>query len=106
VITDAQAEKANDFIRDSAAIYANAKASRRYLEEYRKSCKALLFSKSDAKTDKGKESAAYSDDEYLVVLDGLKEAIKIEEELRWKMVAAETKIDMWRTYQANNRRGI
>jgi len=106
MITDEQAERANDFIRDQADNFAAAKSNRRYLEEFRKSKKAILFSESGEKTDKGKENYAYAHPEYEELLTALKDAIQDEESLRWKMVAAQAKIEMWRTYQANNRKGI
>ena len=42
--------KAVDYILSNAGRYAKAKAERVYLEEFRKSKKALLMAQSDAKT--------------------------------------------------------
>ena len=38
--------KAVDFIRDNGKVYAKAKAHRVYMEEYRKSLKAILMKRS------------------------------------------------------------
>ena len=105
-VTDEQAVKANDFIRDNAGEIAKAKAERVYLEEYRKTQKALLINSFPGGTILEKESYAYAHKDYIVVLDGLRSAVEKEEELRWKMIAAQAKIEMWRTFQANARREL
>ena len=106
MITDAQAEAANDFIRDNADKFAQAKGQRIYLEQYRKTQKAILFQDCKTGTIQDKESYAYAHPDYIVNLEGLRAAVGDEEALRWKMVAAQAKIEMWRTQQANNRRGV
>jgi hypothetical protein len=37
------------------------------------------------------------------LLKGLREAIEIEETLKWKMTAATLRVEIWRTQSANNR---
>lgn len=105
MISDKQAEAANDFIRDNADNHAKAKSNRVYLSEFRKSQKAILMKEVDG-PEHVRAAHAYSHPDYIKNLEGLKAAVYEEERLRWKMVAAEAKIDMWRTHQANNRRGI
>ena len=106
MITDAEVEKANDFIRDHSEKYAMAKGHRIYLEQFRKSQKALLMQECDEKTSAAQETYAYAHDDYQFLLDGLKEAVHEEEKLRWLFVAAQTKIDIWRTQSSNNRKGV
>jgi len=106
VITESQVEAANDFIRDSADKYAQAKAQRIYLEQFRKTQKAILYQEATAGTIQEKESYAYAHPDYVRNLEGVKAAVEIEESLKWKMIAAQAKIEMWRTQQANNRSGI
>lgn len=95
-----------DFILKNAPSFAKSRAQRVYLEEFRKSKKALLM--KDALT-KGIEAAnaqereAYSHPEYLELLKGLAEAIEIEEELKWKMEAARMRVDIWKTEEYSNR---
>ena len=43
------------------------------------------------------------DPEYVQLLDGLKAAVEIEEKLKWDITAAELRVEIWRTEQANNR---
>jgi hypothetical protein len=95
-----------DFIRDNAPAYAKAKAERVYLEEFRKSKKALLMRDAEIaghKSAAAQEREAYAAPEYLVVLDGLKAAVEQEESMRWLIVAAQAKIEVWRTIEANRR---
>lgn len=95
-----------DFIRDSAPAYAKAKSERVYLEEFRKSKKALLMRDAEIaghKSAVAQEREAYAHPDYLTVLEGLKAAVEQEEALRWLIVAAQAKIEAWRTIEANKR---
>ena len=103
MINEQQVEKALDFMRDNAPMLAKAKAERVYLEQFRKSKKALLISDAPQGRVQDRESYAYAHQEYIQVLEGLKVAVEREEELRWMMAAAEAKVEVWRTQQANNR---
>jgi hypothetical protein len=71
--------------------------------EYRKSLKAMLMRECIDKTESAKMSYAYSHPTYLKHLEGLKEAVGIAEFLRWRMVGAEAKIEVWRSLEATNR---
>ena len=99
-------EKALNFMRDNAPALAKAKADRIYLEQFRKTKKALLFAAApeQCKTVQAKEAYAYSHDEYIEVLQGLRAAVEVEEEIRWRMVAAQLKVEVWRSTEASNRR--
>lgn len=103
MINDENVEKAADFIRDNAPKYAEAKGERVYLDQYRKTKKALLMNECEEKTQAAKESWAYAHMDYEELLDGLKAAVVAEETLKWQLTAAQTKIEIWRTQQANNR---
>lgn len=102
MITDQEAEKACSFIRDNAKNYAKAKAERIYLEQFRKSKKALLVADSSG-TVLERESYAYAHTEYQNLLKAWSEAVETEETYRWQLVAAQAKIEMWKTEQYNNR---
>lgn len=95
--------KAADYIVANAGKFAAAKAQRVYLEEFRKSKKAILMGQSTAKSAVEREQYAYAHEDYLALLGGLKAAVEIEEKLRWDMVAAQARIEIWRTQSANNR---
>jgi hypothetical protein len=95
--------EAIDFIYKNSPFYAEAKANRSYLEQFRKSKKALIMIASTARTDALKEAEAYSNLEYQALLTAYKNAVETEEKLRWQMVAAQARIEIWRTQSANNR---
>ena len=95
--------KAVDFLLNKAPEYAKAKAQRVYIEQYRKSLKSILFLADGGKTIAEREAAAYAHADYLALLEGLKEAVEEEESLRWQMVAAEARIEVWRSQEATNR---
>lgn len=96
-----------DFILKNAPVYAKAKAERVYLEHFRKSKKALLMKdaevKEGLKTSAAQETAAYADPAYMELLEGLRNATYLEENARWKLVAAQAQIEIYRTESANNR---
>lgn len=101
--------KAIEFILDNAPKYAEAKAQRIYLEEFRKTKKALLMKDALARgIDSGiaQEREAYAHYEYQELLLGLQVAIEKEETLKWKLIAAQMKSDIWRSEQASERLGV
>ena len=95
--------KCLDYIRDHAKQYAQAKANRVYLEEYRKTLKARLMAQQLGDPVNAQERYAYAHPEYAELLEGLKAAIEQEENLRWKLIAAQAKIEVWRSLSANQR---
>jgi len=95
--------KAVDYILKHAALFAKAKAERTYIEEYRKSLKSILMKRSMETAIGAQEREAYAHPEYVQLLDGLKEAVLIEERLKWDISAATLRVEIWRTEQANNR---
>jgi len=92
-----------DFIRDNSQAMAQAKANRVYADEFRKSLKAILMQQSESSTASAKEADAYAHQSYLDHLEGLRQAVESEEVLRWRMVAAQAKIEVWRSIGANQR---
>ena len=95
--------KAVDHIITHAQEFANAKAKRIFLEEFRKSKKALLMKQSIEGALGAQERDAYAHAEYIKLLEGLRDAVAIEEKLRWDLIAAQARVDIWRTEQANLR---
>ena len=95
--------KALDFIRDNAQAYAQAKANVVYMTEYRKTIKAMLMASSSEKTESAKETYAYSHNDYKQHLLALQQAVAEAERLRWLMIAAEAKIEVWRSLESSAR---
>jgi len=92
-----------DYIIKHGRHYAKARADRVYIEEYRKSLKALLMKQSGQDTIGAQEREAYAAPEYKELLEGLRAAVEEEEKLRWHLIAAQARVEVWRTEQANYR---
>ena len=96
-------ERAIEYILKHSKEYAQAKANRVYIEEFRKSKKAILMGLSNESAANAQERYAYAHPEYSELLLGLKAAIEIEEQLKWNLTAAQLRIDVWRSTEATNR---
>jgi hypothetical protein len=101
---DIDPHEAIDFIYRGGLKLAKARAERTYMEEYRKSLKAILMKQSGESSVAAQEREAYSHPDYLAHLRALQTAVENEEALRWGIVAAEARIDVWRSQEASNRR--
>ncbi|UOF78851.1 hypothetical protein [Caudoviricetes sp.] len=98
--------KVLDYIRDNAKAYAQAKANRIYIEEYRKTLKAKLMQQAQqegATASATQERDAYAHPEYEMLLKALEEAVEAEETLRWRLIAAQARVEVWRSIGANQR---
>ena len=95
--------KAIQYLIDTAPLYAKAKADRMYLEEFRKSRKAQLASQAGTEVLGKQETFAYAHQDYIQILEGIREAVEKEETYRWMMTAAQAKIEVWRTQQYSAR---
>lgn len=86
--------------------YAEAKSTREYLDEYKKTCLALLMrqaEKNNFTTAVSQEREARASDEYQKQLLELKLAVHEEEKTRYHLKAVEIEIEVWRTKSANER---
>lgn len=88
---------------ENAPKLAKAKAERIYLEEFRKTLKAKLMKECGLDAIGAQEREAYAHKTYVEHLNGLKEAVQAEELLRWRMVADQASVEVWRSLEASNR---
>ena len=95
--------KCLDFIRDHAPEYAQAKADRIYMEEYRKSLKASYMSEMVGEPVNAQERYAYAHPGYVAHLKALSAAVEKEENLRWLLIGVQAKISVWQSLGANQR---
>lgn len=106
-MSDKSINDAVDFLYTHGAKFAEAKAHRVYLEEFRKSKKAILMKAAladgRAKSSAAAEMEAYADATYIELLEGLKAATASEEALRWGLISAQARIEVYRTQSANDR---
>lgn len=103
MISEDDIEKAVDFLRDNAVAAAQARATRIYLEEFRKSIKAQIMAEQTDEALGAQERRAYSSDKYIEHLEALKTAVFEDERFRFLREAAMAKIEAWRTKSANQR---
>jgi hypothetical protein len=101
-MTDEEAMKCIDYIRDNAPKFAEAESDVVYIENYLKSLKSELMTEETG-TLGAKEAFAYSHPRYIEQLQGLKVAVAIKTEIKWRMEAAKLKFEFWKTQQFNNR---
>ena len=92
-----------NFMIKNAEAYAKAKANVVYLTEHRKTVKALGFQRSLKNTMAEKEADSYTTIDYATCVEGLREAVEEAERLRWMLVAAQARVDCWRSMEASNR---
>jgi hypothetical protein len=105
-ISDDDVDRALDFLQDNAKEAAQARAERAYIEQYRKTLKAEIMKEHLNMPIGGQEREAYADPRYKALLDGLRDAVKADEYHRFMRVAAEAKIEAWRTQSSNARSKI
>jgi hypothetical protein len=96
-------QKAIQYLIDTSGLYAKAKADRMYLEEFRKSRKAQLMSQAGTEVLGKQETFAYAHQDYITILEGIRQAVEKEEKYRWLMTAAQARIEVWRTEQYSAR---
>ena len=106
MISDDQVEAALDYMRDKSTAAAQARAERAYVEEFRKVLKAQIMREYPTDALGTQEAKAYSDPRYLAHLQAIKTAVFEDEQWRFRMAAAQAKLDAWQTQSANNRKGI
>lgn len=102
-MTEQEAEKALDYIRTTAPLFAEAKANRTYIENFMKSKKAILMAEAAASTIGGKDMEAMAHPDYITLLEGHRDATRLEEEYKWKMEAAKLYFEKWKVEQFNQR---
>ena len=96
-----------NFMIRHAEEYAKAEGRKIYYEELRKTVKAELMKEAELdghKTAAMQEREAYAHPRYRKHLEDLQEAVIDREMLRWKLIAAQARIEVWRSQEASNRK--
>lgn len=99
-------EQRMEQLRKFGALYAQAKANVEHLEEYKKTKLALLMKEAELqghKTSAAQEREARASDEYIELLEGLKEAVEAAEKYRWELEIAKLGVEVWRTRESTKR---
>lgn len=92
-----------DFIFKTAPKFAKAKGQLAELEVFKSSLKAIQMAKTDEQSLGAQEREAYRSQEYQDLCKAIGVATEETEALRWKLLAAQMRVDIWRTEQASNR---
>lgn len=89
--------------------YAKAQSDADYLDEFKKSQKALLMKKAEEEgftTSAAQEREAYASMEYLELIQGLRAATEKALACKWKLTISQMRFEAWRTRAANRRAEI
>ena len=100
-------QKALRSMAQMAPQYAHARATVKYLDEYRKTVKALAMRDAEVaghKSAAAQEREAYASPQYVAHLEAMRTAEEVSETLRWRLVATEAAVEVWRSLEASNRR--
>lgn len=101
--SEADAEKAVQWLIENAQAIADARADRWKAEEMLKPTKALVMAEHADKPVNAQEREALCSRQYQDALERAAEAVKADELFRARVKAAEMKIEVWRSQQANLR---
>ena len=99
-------QAAVDFMIAKSKAYAQSEANKVYMEELRKTIKAEQMIEAENmghKTAAMQEREAYASKRYKDHLEALKQAVEKRERLRWMLIAAQARIEVWRSQEASNR---
>ena len=92
-----------DFIFKKAPDYAAAKGRLAELENFRHSLKAIKASQAEGNSIAAKEMEAYRSQEYQDLCKAIGVATEQAEALRWQLIAAQLRVEIWRSQEASNR---
>ena len=95
-------ERAIRYIMEKAPMFAQAKANRVFLENYISTVKSKLMLEEEG-TLGHKDAYAKSHPDYIAQLEALKIATEQEEHLKYMLLAAQAKIDVWKTMEFTKR---
>lgn len=103
MITQEDAERAVDWLGDNASLIAHARAERLYVEQWIKTVKATIQTEQSGMSAAASEIVALSSPQYATALRAYKEAILADERFRFLVVAAEARIEAWRSQESTRR---
>lgn len=102
-IDQERAEKAVEYLIDSARKIGEAKASAVQAEAMLRHVKALAMTASEEKATSAQEREAYASKQYLDAIHDLWICTKAHETLRAEREAAQATIEFWRSAEASRR---
>lgn len=97
--------KAIGYIIEKAPEYAQAKGERVFIENYLRTVKSRLMNE-EAGTLGNKEAYAYAHTDYEVQLKALQVATEKEEHMKYMLLAAQARIEVWKTQEYSKRQEL
>ena len=97
MISQAEAEKAWEYLRDTSKEASDRESERGWVEDYQKVVKANIMSEHIDLPVNAQEREAYKSVEYITHLDAVKCARQKDIEMRYLREAAKLKVTMWQT---------
>lgn len=97
--------RAIKFIAENAPVFAKAKANRVFIENYLSTIKSKLMLEEDG-TLGHKDAYAKSHPDYVAQLEALKVATEQEETLKYMLLAAQARIEVWKTNEYSKRQEL
>lgn len=94
-----------DYIAKTAPRYAQAKANRVFIENYLRTCKSKLMNMEEG-TLGNKEAYAYAHPDYEQQLKALQVATEEEEKLKYMLIAAQLRVEVWKTTEYTKRQEL
>jgi hypothetical protein len=98
-------QKAINFMIETAPKFAQAKADRVFIENYLRTVKSRLMNEETG-TLGNKEAYAYAHPDYVTQLEALKVATEEEERLKYLLLAAQARVEVWKTMEYTKRQEI
>jgi hypothetical protein len=103
MISQDDAERVVDWLRDNARKIAQARAERLYMEQWIKTVKATIQSEQSGMSVSAAETVALASPRYMAALQAFRDSVESDEYLRFMVAAAEAKIDAWRSQESTRR---
>ena len=106
ITTEDKVSKALDFLATTDKSHAEAKARCKFLDQKRKTVKAVAFNEAEGKSNEVKTNKAYASQEYKDVCDEIKSAEYDYQILTNQRLRATLTIDVWRSEFSARKQGI
>jgi len=92
-----------DYIYTNAPAYAKAKGELAQLEVFKSSLKAIKMAETNEQSLGAQEREAYRSQDYQNLCKAIGHATEQAEALKWQLIAAQLRVEIWRSQEASNR---
>ena len=92
-----------DYIYTNAPAYAKAKGELAQLEVFKSSLKAIKMAETNEQSLGAQEREAYRSQDYQNLCKAIGHDTEQAEALKWQLIAAQLRVEIWRSQEASNR---